>query len=243
MGGPGPKLDGAGMAKMAVLEEAQATMALVHSQVEKMGVAIKNKQPTTIFVQSIKRQLTPLTTKLKMQFGMIADQVTAFLLASTRGGSDQVRLRSMREHVAQLKVALEIAIAQTIAKHVAKEGTPPRGVETQKPGVPRASQAAKPTPPAVRPSVSAAVSAPASNLDPPAVAPAPSAASPASAPSRETVARETAARETAAREAAAREAASRETAARDTRGTSAVELDANGNPVPRRTTSSTPPTI
>lgn len=124
MGGPGPKLDGAGLAKMAVLEEALQTMALVHAHVEKMGVAIKNKQPTAVFLQAIKRTLTPLATKLKMQFGMIADQVAAMLLASTRGASEQTRLRSMRESVAQIKVALEIAVAQTVTKHQEKAPTP-----------------------------------------------------------------------------------------------------------------------
>lgn len=124
MGGPGPKLDGAGLAKMAVLEEALHTMALVHAHVEKMGVAIKNKQSTAVFLQAIKRTLTPLATKLKMQFGMIADQVAAMLLASTRGASEQTRLRSMRESVAQIKVALEIAVAQTVTKHQEKAPTP-----------------------------------------------------------------------------------------------------------------------
>jgi hypothetical protein len=121
MAGPGPKLDGAGMAKMAVLEEALHVMSSVHSHVEKMGVAIKNKQQTQVFVQAIKRQLTPLATKLKMQFGMIADQVSALLLSSTRGSNETTRLRSMREGVAQIKVALEIAVAQTITKHSAEE--------------------------------------------------------------------------------------------------------------------------
>lgn len=124
MGGPGPKLDGAGAAKMVVLEDALALMALVHANVEKMGVAVRANQPTTVFTQAIKRQLTPLVTKLKMQFGMIADQVSALLLASTRGASEQVRLRAMREGVAQIKVALEIAQAQVLTKHAIKEKPP-----------------------------------------------------------------------------------------------------------------------
>jgi hypothetical protein len=121
MAGPGPKLDGAGMAKMAVLEEALKVMSNIHSQVEKMGVAMKNKQGTQVFVQAIKRQLAPLSTKLKMQFGMIADQLAALILASTRGSNEMMRLRSMREGVAQIKVALEIAVAQTINKHSAED--------------------------------------------------------------------------------------------------------------------------
>lgn len=121
MAGPGPRLDGAGMAKMAVLEEALHVMATVHASVEKMGVAVRANQPTLVFTQAIKRQVAPLTTKLKMQFGMIADQLTAMLLAMTRGSNEQARLRAMREGVAQVKVALEIAVAQTIKKHAADE--------------------------------------------------------------------------------------------------------------------------
>lgn len=133
MAGPGPKLDGAGMAKMAVLDESLHVMATVHAQVEKMGVAVRANQPTLVFTQAIRRQLTPLATKLKMQFGMIADQVVALLLAMTRGSNEQARLRAMREGVAQIKVALEIAVAQTITKHEVVEapkgaaGAPPHG--------------------------------------------------------------------------------------------------------------------
>lgn len=122
MAGPGPKLDGAGMAKMAVLEEALHVLQTVHGNVEKMAIAVRSNQPTLVFTQAIRRQLTPLSTKLKMQFGMIADQVIALLLAMSRGSSEQARLRGMREGVAQVKVALEIAVAQTITKHEVVDG-------------------------------------------------------------------------------------------------------------------------
>ena len=48
---------------------------------------------------------------------MIADQVTATNLAASRGASEQVRLRGLREGVAQVRQALEIAITQTKDKH------------------------------------------------------------------------------------------------------------------------------
>jgi len=54
---------------------------------------------------------------LKGQFGMIADQVTALMLIATRGGGDQVKLRSMREAVAQIRTQLEIAVTKTTEKH------------------------------------------------------------------------------------------------------------------------------
>jgi hypothetical protein len=55
---------------------------------------------------------------LKGQFGMISDQATALLLVASRaGGGDQQRVRSLREAVAQIRQALEIAIAKVKEKH------------------------------------------------------------------------------------------------------------------------------
>jgi len=47
--------------------------------------------------------------------------VTALLLIATRGGGDQAKLRSMRELVAQIRTALEIAVAKTKEKHAIEE--------------------------------------------------------------------------------------------------------------------------
>jgi len=58
---------------------------------------------------------------LKGQFGMIADQVSAMLLIATRAGGDQMKLRSLRESVAQIRIQLEIAIAKTKEKHAIPE--------------------------------------------------------------------------------------------------------------------------
>jgi hypothetical protein len=113
----GPSLDGAGTAKMVVLEEALHTMATVHATVERYALAAKNGQPTSLFIQQIKRLTTPLVTRLKLQFGMVSDQLAAMILASTRGSNELMRVRAMREHTAQIKAALEIAVAQTISKH------------------------------------------------------------------------------------------------------------------------------
>jgi len=43
--------------------------------------------------------------------------VSAMILAAGRGGSDQMRLRSMREFVAQIRTALEIAAAKVKDQH------------------------------------------------------------------------------------------------------------------------------
>jgi hypothetical protein len=52
---------------------------------------------------------------------MIADQVTALVLIATRSGGDQVKLRALREAVAQLRLQLEIAVTRTKEKHVVAE--------------------------------------------------------------------------------------------------------------------------
>ena len=114
----GLKLDGTGQVKMATLAEAATALQTLHSCTERMGVAMKNKSNTATFVAQFKRVGVPLASKLKGQFGMIADQVTAVILAATRsGGGEVLRLRAMREGVAQIKVAIEIATTQTIKKH------------------------------------------------------------------------------------------------------------------------------
>ena len=74
---------------------------------------------------NIRRQLPTLAANLKNHFGMISDQVTAVNLAASRGASEAVRLRQMREGVAQVKQALEIALTQTKDKHKVVEKSPP----------------------------------------------------------------------------------------------------------------------
>lgn len=113
----GPKLDGAGLAKMETLDDATSQVQRIHGLVERMAVAIRSGQDTTQFGAQIRRAGSPLVGKLKGQFGMIADQVTALLLIATRGGGEQVKLRSLREAVAQIRIQLEIAVAKTKEKH------------------------------------------------------------------------------------------------------------------------------
>jgi hypothetical protein len=113
----GIRLDSAGQNKMKTLEEAILLLQRIHGVVEQYAMALKRNQPTAAFVMNIRRQLPTLAANLKNQFGMISDQVTAVVLASSRGASEQVRLRGLREGVAQVKQALEIAITQTKDKH------------------------------------------------------------------------------------------------------------------------------
>jgi hypothetical protein len=117
----GPKLDGAGLAKMTTLDEATAAVQRLHGIVERMAIAVRSQQDTAQFGAQIRRAGSPLVGLLKGQFGMIADQVSALLLIATRSGGDQVKLRSLRESVAQLRVQLEIAVAKTKEKHAVEE--------------------------------------------------------------------------------------------------------------------------
>jgi hypothetical protein len=117
----GAKMDGAGIEKMKTLETAQAQLQRVHGLVEQFALAVKNAQPATIYGAQIKRAGTPMVGLLKGQFGMISDQLAAAMVVAGRTGSDKVRLRSLRETVAQVRTALEIAVAKTIELHTEKE--------------------------------------------------------------------------------------------------------------------------
>jgi hypothetical protein len=113
----GLKLDGAGIEKMKTLDTAQSQLQRVHGLVEQMAMAVKNDQPTALYSSQIRRAGSPLVGLLKNQFGMISDQLAAMMVVAGRTGSDKVRLRSMRESVAQARTALEIAVAKTIELH------------------------------------------------------------------------------------------------------------------------------
>ena len=105
----GSKLDGAGIAKMNTLEDAFSQLQRVHALVEQMGMAVRSEKPTQAYGMQIRRAATPLVGQLKAQFGMIADQVSGLILVATRGGPDKVKLRTLREAVAQIRTQLELS--------------------------------------------------------------------------------------------------------------------------------------
>ena len=122
----GLKLDGAGTVKMQTLEECVGMHTRIHNLVEQYALAVKRNQPAGHLMMNLKRQMPALAGKLKGQFGMISDLVTATNMSMTRGSSEQMRVRAMREGVAAIKVQLEIALTQTIAKHELKEDAHPQ---------------------------------------------------------------------------------------------------------------------
>ena len=77
---PGPKLDGAGAAKLATLDRAMNYAVRLNTVVELCAQAVKGSRPASPFAPQLRRAAYPLVGLLKGQFGMISDQVSAFLL-------------------------------------------------------------------------------------------------------------------------------------------------------------------
>ncbi|HEU4993911.1 MAG TPA: hypothetical protein VFT29_03795 [Gemmatimonadaceae bacterium] len=117
----GLRLDGAGQAKMNTIDDCVTIHQRIHGLVEQYALSVKQNKPAGHVLQNIKRQVPTLAAKLKGQFGMISDLVTSINMQMTRGSSEQMRVRTMREGMAAIKVQLEIAITQVIAKHAVKD--------------------------------------------------------------------------------------------------------------------------
>lgn len=111
------KLDSAGLNKLKALDDALLLLQRINGIVEQYALALKRNQPASVYVQNVRRQLPTLAENLKAHFGSITDLVIGVNLAASRGGSEQVRLRVLREGVAQIRQAMEIAVIQTKAKH------------------------------------------------------------------------------------------------------------------------------
>jgi hypothetical protein len=109
------------MIKMKTLDDALLHLQRIHGVVEQYAMAVKRNQPASVFAMNLRRQLPSLAENLKAQFGMVAEQVTALNLATTRGASENQRVRALREGVAQVRQALEIAATQTKERHAVKD--------------------------------------------------------------------------------------------------------------------------
>ncbi len=111
------QLDGPGQIKLATLDEAGQQLQRLHAVVERYALAVRTQTEAGGFRQQLVRAATPLAGLLKPQFGVIADVVTAFVLVASRGGSEQVKVRSLRESVAQIRMQLDIAVTKVKEKH------------------------------------------------------------------------------------------------------------------------------
>jgi hypothetical protein len=117
----GLRLDSAGVIKMKTLDDALLHLQRIHGIVEQYAIAVKREQPSSVFAMNLRRQLPTLAENLKAQFGMVAEQVTSLNLASSRGSSENQKVRTLREGVAQVRQALEIAATQTKDRHALKD--------------------------------------------------------------------------------------------------------------------------
>jgi hypothetical protein len=115
------KLDGAGSAKMATLDDAIVQTQRLHTIVERMALAVRAQEDVTPMYAQMRRSATPLVGLLKGQYGMIADHVTAMILIATRPGGSQMKVRSLRESVAQLRTQLDIAVTRVREKHAIED--------------------------------------------------------------------------------------------------------------------------
>jgi hypothetical protein len=122
----GPKLDGAGVQKLKTLEEATTMLHRLHGLVETYAIAVKKAQPSSYYVQQIRRALPPMIGLLKGQFGMIADQVASLNLLATRGSNEQTRVRVLREGVGSIRLALDVATLRVKENHAVKEAEEPQ---------------------------------------------------------------------------------------------------------------------
>ena len=70
-------LDGAGQVKMETLNTCIALHQRIHGLVENYAISVKNNKPEKTHLNNIRRNLPIMAAKLKGQFGMISDLVTA----------------------------------------------------------------------------------------------------------------------------------------------------------------------
>jgi hypothetical protein len=106
---------------MATLEEATTILQRLHGLVERMASAASKTEPIASYSQQVRRAGAPLVSLLKANFGLISDHVAQMMVIAGRSGSDRVRVRALREGVAQLRVQLEIAATRVQANHAVKE--------------------------------------------------------------------------------------------------------------------------
>jgi hypothetical protein len=109
------------MAKLKTLEDATAALQRVHGLVEKLALTVKQGGNSSLFVMQIRRALDPLVGLLKPQFGMLSDQVAMLNLTASRGGSEQMRVRALREGVGSLRQAFEIMERKVREQHAVED--------------------------------------------------------------------------------------------------------------------------
>lgn len=109
---------------MSTLENASMAAQRLHGLVERLASAASKREPISSYMQQFRRSAPPLVTLLKPQFGMIADQLTQMMVIAGRSGSDQIRVRALREGIGQLKMQIELAGNRVRETHAVREEVP-----------------------------------------------------------------------------------------------------------------------
>jgi len=109
---------------MALLETAGIAAQRLHGLVERLASAYSKREPISSYMQQFKRSAPPLVSMLKPQFGMISDHLTQMIVIAGRSGSDQIRVRALREGIGQLKMQIEIAGTRVKENHAVREDLP-----------------------------------------------------------------------------------------------------------------------
>lgn len=117
----GTRIDGPGLAKLETLESAQTQIQRVHALVEQMATAARIGQNTVHFGQQIQRAAKPLVDQLKPQFGAISDIVASLVLTASRGGGEGAKIRSLREHVGQIRTQIDATATRVRKQHTVTE--------------------------------------------------------------------------------------------------------------------------
>ena len=117
---------------MDALEDALTSMQRIHGLVEQMAIAVKNQKPGSIYGMQVRRAASPLVGQLKGHFGSIADMISAFILVATRGGgSEQNKVRALREQVAMIRTTMELAQNKVKEQHAIEEDKNKKGASEE----------------------------------------------------------------------------------------------------------------
>jgi hypothetical protein len=119
------RLDNTGTIKMKTLDEALLLLQRINGLVEQYALAVRTAQGSRNFASTIRRTLPTLADNLKAHFGMIAELVMSVNIATSRGASEAVRVRQLREGVAHIKQAIEVAMASTKDRHAIRAPVEP----------------------------------------------------------------------------------------------------------------------
>jgi hypothetical protein len=111
------KLDGVGTELMKTLTESLVTLQSIHSLTERMAVEVKLGRSVGMLPLQVKRLAVPMQGQLSGKFGPIADQAAQMVLAAGRGGSETIRIRALREHIGQIRFALETSVTRVREQH------------------------------------------------------------------------------------------------------------------------------